>query len=103
MENKQQANNPTDLTSSACTGENEVRADQQAPEQDDENHSNSMGLLAVIGSVLAALFGIQSEKNRQRDFQQNSPIAFISVGIIVVIALVITTIAIVNAIISSTG
>ncbi len=101
--NKQQTNNPIDSTSSENIDGNEACADAQTSEQEDENNANSIGFLSVIGSVLAAIFGIQSEKNRQRDFQQSSPVAFISVGIIVVMTLVITMIAIVDAIISSTG
>ena len=64
-------------------------------------NENSLKLLQVIGSVLAAMFGVQSDKNRQRDFQQNSATAFIIVGIIMVIALVITMLIIVKAVISS--
>ncbi|WP_151703569.1 DUF2970 domain-containing protein [Nitrincola alkalilacustris] len=38
-------------------------------------------MLDVIKSVLAAFFGVQSEANRQRDFQAASPWMFIVVGI----------------------
>lgn len=39
-------------------------------------------MLQVIKSVLAAFFGVQSEKNRQRDFQQSSPLPYILVGLV---------------------
>ena len=37
--------------------------------------------LDVIKSVLASFFGVQSDKNRRRDFQQGNPGQFILVGI----------------------
>jgi hypothetical protein len=38
-------------------------------------------LLQVIGSAVAAAFGVQSSKNQSRDFQGGSPWMFIAVGI----------------------
>jgi len=42
----------------------------------------------ILLSALAALFGIQSEKNRERDFQQGKPSDFIVVGILGVFFLI---------------
>jgi hypothetical protein len=39
------------------------------------------GLWATIVSVSAAFFGVQSERNRERDFQSGKPIVFILVGL----------------------
>jgi hypothetical protein len=39
-------------------------------------------LLQVVGSVLAAGFGVQSRKNRERDFKGGSFKSFILAGII---------------------
>ena len=66
-------------------------------------NDNKVSLLSVFGSVLSAIFGIQSDKNRERDFQQNSATSYIVVGIIMVIGLVITMIIVVNSVISSTA
>jgi len=44
-------------------------------------------------SVIAALFGVQSERNRQQDFSQQSPWPFIIGGIIAIgifVALLVT-------------
>lgn len=41
-------------------------------------------LIQVIKSVLAALFGVQSNKIRTRDFEHGNPLTFIVVGIILV-------------------
>ncbi|ABV38865.1 conserved hypothetical protein [Shewanella sediminis HAW-EB3] len=47
-------------------------------------------------STLAAFFGVQSEKNRKRDFQASSPLPFIIMGIVLAIALVFTLLFIVR-------
>jgi hypothetical protein len=41
------------------------------------------GLRQVIGSVLAAMVGIQKGKNRERDFTYGKPSHFITVGLVV--------------------
>jgi Protein of unknown function (DUF2970) len=50
----------------------------------------------ILLSALAALFGIQSEKNRARDFQQGKPSDFIMVGIFGVFFLIIGVIFLVK-------
>ncbi len=40
------------------------------------------GLLEVIISVAAAMFGVQNAKNRERDFKHGNAISFIIVGIL---------------------
>ncbi len=47
-----------------------------------------MGFWQVVGSVLAALLGVQSEKNRQRDFTHGSPFAFIAVGTVATVVII---------------
>lgn len=46
--------------------------------------STKPGLIAVILSVLASAFGVQSHKNYERDFQQTSPVAYIVIGVLFV-------------------
>ncbi len=36
----------------------------------DNNDKENVSLFQVIGSVGAAMFGVQSDKNRQRDFKK---------------------------------
>ncbi|TKB48109.1 DUF2970 domain-containing protein [Ferrimonas sediminicola] len=52
--------------------------------------------MKVVASVLAALFGVQSEANRQRDFSQTSPLPFILTGVVLVTLFVLGLIALVN-------
>ncbi len=39
-------------------------------------------LIAVVKSILAAGIGVQSDKNRTRDFEQGNPLVFIIGGIV---------------------
>ena len=45
----------------------------------------------IIRSTLAAAIGVQSKKNRERDFEEGNAVAFIAAGIIFT-ALFITTV-----------
>lgn len=49
-------------------------SDQKPPEK--------ITFFSVIQSTAAAAFGVQSKKNRQRDFQNGKPIFFIISGIL---------------------
>ena len=47
-------------------------------------------LTQVVSSVLASFFGVQSSKNRERDFQSGKIGVFIGVGVVMTAALVAT-------------
>jgi len=68
----------------------------------DEKNEKSPGILAVIGSVLAAMVGIQSEKNRERDFTKGDITNYIIVGILLVAIFVFVLIKFVNNLIPDT-
>jgi len=50
------------------------------------------GLGSLVKSILAAAIGVQTDKNREKDFAQGNPLAFI-IGGFVFTALFILTIA----------
>ena len=66
------------------------RADATGPQDkdavgelgDDAGKRQGTGPLAVAASVGAALLGVQSSKNRERDFTHGKPIHFIAGGLI---------------------
>lgn len=58
----------------------------------------SPSLWQVIQSVLAAFFGVQSERNRQRDFTQGKPIHYIVIGLMATALFVLFMIGIVKLI-----
>ncbi|GAC34018.1 DUF2970 domain-containing protein [Paraglaciecola polaris] len=59
------------------------------------------GLWDVFKSVAASVFGVQSSANRERDFQQQSFVPYVVVGIIFVVILVVSLIFIVSVVIPS--
>ncbi|WP_306519632.1 DUF2970 domain-containing protein [Rheinheimera sp.] len=56
------------------------------------------GLKQVFKAVAGALIGVQSEQQRQQDFNSNSPMPYILVGIIVTVLFVVTLLLIVRAV-----
>ncbi len=59
-------------------------------------------LIDTFKSVLASFFGVQSDKNRKRDFQQGNPAQFIIVGLVLTVAFIVGMILIVKLILAST-
>jgi len=57
-------------------------------------------LKQIIGSVFAAMFGVQSDKNRERDFNATNPKTFIVVGIVFTILFIATIVTVVNVVIA---
>lgn len=55
----------------------------------DEKHRDSLTLRQVVASVLAASFGVQSERNRQRDFSHGRPGQYILVGLVLTLIFVL--------------
>lgn len=68
-----------------------------------DHQSKKPSLLQVVGGVLSAAFGVQSEKNRLRDFQEGSAGTFIIVGVIATILFILTIYGVVKLVISSAG
>ena len=57
---------------------------------------------SAVKSILAAAIGVQSNKNREADFQQGNPLVFI-IGGLVFTALFIATLAVVVGIVTSSN
>ncbi|MEM6580071.1 MAG: DUF2970 domain-containing protein [Pseudomonadota bacterium] len=51
-------------------------------DQQDADKKTGLGPLQILGSVLAAGLGVQSSKNRERDFKQGKAGVFIAAGIV---------------------
>ena len=71
-----------------------------APEQNDPQEP---GLLAHIGSVLAAFFGVQSNRARERDFTKGKPSTYIILGIVLTILFILVIYGVVKLVLSSAG
>jgi hypothetical protein len=61
------------------TGDGSTGAQESAP---DREENKSLGALQVVSSVFAAGLGVQSSRNRERDFRQGRAGTFIAAGII---------------------
>jgi hypothetical protein len=62
-------------------------------------HKPSLG--SVIKSILADGIGVQSDKNRTRDFEQGNPLTFIIGGIVFTILFIATVATVVGIVLSN--
>jgi len=69
---------------------------------DNDNNKNEpkVSFFQIFGSVLAAMFGVQSEKNRQRDFNKGKLWHYVLGGLIFAAGFIAILIAIVQAALS---
>ena len=65
--------------------------------------SESPGPLDVVKSVLAAMFGVQSQENRERDFKHGKASHFIIAGIILTVIFVLVLVNLVSSIVEEAG
>lgn len=56
-------------------------------------------LLQVMGSVLAAGFGVQSKENKVRDFTRGKPLHFIIAGVVFTLALLVSLVVVVTLVV----
>ncbi|MCW8955729.1 MAG: DUF2970 domain-containing protein [Gammaproteobacteria bacterium] len=70
----------------------------------DTKHKNNskLTIFTLLQSILAAAIGVQSEKNRLRDFNYGKPIYFIVAGLIFVVVFIVVLITIVQMVLLTT-
>ena len=61
---------------------------------------NKPRLISVVKSILAAAIGVQSDKNRTRDFEQGNPLTFIIGGIVFTLLFIVSLSLIVGFVLS---
>ncbi len=66
----------------------------------DEKQPNKPGLGAIVKSILAAAIGVQTNKNRERDFNEGNPLAFIIGGFVFTLLFIATIATIVGFVLS---
>jgi hypothetical protein len=66
-----------------------------------ENKKSSITPLSFIASLFAGAFGVQSEKNRERDFEHGKFSHFIIGGIIFAVVFVLAVIGIVQLVLKT--
>ncbi len=72
-------------------------------DQQDREERRSLNPFQVIASVLAAGLGVQSSKNRERDFKQGRAGVFIAAGLIFTLLFIGTVFTVVQLVLSSRG
>jgi len=68
-----------------------------------EDSEERVSLFQVIGSVFAAGLGVQSSKNRERDFKQGRFGVFVAAGIVFTLLFMGTLYGVVQLVLSSSG
>ena len=69
----------------------------------DKDKPGRLNPFQVVGSVLAAALGVQSSKNRERDFQQGRAGTFIAAGIIFTLLFIGIVLTVVSVVLDNTG
>ena len=96
-------NKPAEM-SSAHTPENSKATTNNVNQPEANSHQpGSPGILSIFQSVLAAMFGVQSEEKRMQDFETGNAASYIFVGVVMVVIFIFTLIAIVNTILEDAG
>jgi hypothetical protein len=77
------------------TDKHEPRPENETPEK--------LNILQVVSSVFAAGLGVQSSKNRQRDFKQGRLGVFIAAGIIFTLLFIGAVFTVVQMVLKNAG
>ncbi|NVK22179.1 MAG: DUF2970 domain-containing protein [Kangiellaceae bacterium] len=75
-----------------------TRTDSSDPQQ----HQGT-GFWSIVKSVVGAMFGVQSEAQREKDFEQGSAMQFIVGGIVFTLVFIFTILYFVNSALESSG
>ena len=75
--------------------------DKRKPTEQD--HEQPLGLREMLQSVLAAAFGVQSNKNRARDFSRGKPSHFILLGLLFTVVFVLVLFGVVSLVLRASG
>ena len=68
-------------------------------EDNDQKSEKKLSLFDVALSTCAAALGVQSSKNRKRDFSRGNPITFLAFGALFTVIFVLTIVGIVHLVI----
>jgi hypothetical protein len=60
-------------------------------------------LLQVLGSVLASMFGVQSNRRREQDFVHGKPSQYIVIGLLVTLVFILLVWGVVNLVMGLAG
>ncbi len=78
-------------------------SEPESTESAEEKPEQKLNLLQVVGSVFAAGLGVQSSKNRQRDFKQGKLGVFIAAGLLFTLLFIGTVFTVVQLVLRGSG
>ena len=81
---------------------NDTHKDEAAPAEP-ERQKEKLGPLQVVSSVFAAGLGVQSSRNRERDFKQGRLGVFIAAGIVFTLLFIGVVFTVVQLVLKSAG
>ena len=70
---------------------------------DKDDQVNTPSLLGVLGSVLASMFGVQSNRKREQDFVHGKPSQYIVIGLLVTLAFILVVWGVVSLVMRLAG
>lgn len=77
--------------------------DEPKPQTKKEVKPREPTWLQTTFSVLASMFGVQTEANRKRDFSGGNPMKFIAMAIVLTVAFVLSLLLIVKLMLANAG
>lgn len=93
-----------DQNSNTQQDTSQPHSDQSQNEPTSESSKNQgTGLLSTVKSIVGAMFGVQSDAQREKDFDQGNAVQFIVGGIIFVVVFIMTILYFVNSALENAG
>jgi len=72
-------------------------------ESENGNGAKPPSFLSVLGSVLASMFGVQSNRKREQDFTHGKPSQYIIIGLLVTAVFILTIWGVVSLVMKLAG
>jgi UPF0716 family protein affecting phage T7 exclusion len=70
---------------------------------ENEKGAETPSFFSVLGSVLASMFGVQSNRKREQDFTHGKPSQYIIIGLLVTVAFILTIWGLVSVVMKLAG
>lgn len=102
LDNNSELNNPSE--SQKDTPQENLQSETKPEDKTAQSpKKEGTGFWSTVQSVLGAMFGVQSEEQREKDFEKGSAVQFIVGGIIFVVVFIVTILYFVNSIVEGSG
>jgi len=72
-------------------------------DQDKKDAARAPSFIDVLGSVLASMYGVQSNRKREEDFTHGKPSQYIIIGLIVTVVFMLTIWVVVSLVMKLAG